>query len=109
MKKEKPQFTREFKAEAVKLWEASGRKSTLVGKQLGITPHMLPRWHEALGRQKTSPARCLNTQATGSFSDVGAALAAENARLKRENERLKMEHEILKKPWPSSRRSPNDL
>jgi transposase len=97
MKNTKRRFTREFKIEAVKLWEDSGRKSQVIGKQLGIAPQMLPRWHEALVRQKTSPARCLNTQATGSFSDAGAALAAENARLRRENERLKMEHEILKK------------
>ncbi len=97
MKKEKRRFTREFKAEAVKLWEDSGRKGTMIGKQLGISPQMLARWHEALGRQKTSPARCPNTRATGSFSDAGADLAAENARLRRENERLRMEHEILKK------------
>jgi transposase len=97
MKNTKRQFTREFKVEAVKLWEASGRKSNEIGGQLGINPQFFCKWKRALERQKTNPARCLNTQATGSFSDAGPEAAAEIARLRRENERLKMEQEILKK------------
>ena len=97
MKNTKRQFTAEFKDEAVKLWEASGRKSKEIGEQLGIRPVLFAKWKHAQERQKTNPARCPNTQATGSFSDAGPAATAEIARLRRENERLKMEHEILKK------------
>jgi transposase len=97
MKTTKRKFTPEFKAEAVKLWETSGRRSKEVGEQLGIRPELLNQWKHAMERQKTNPARCPNTQATGSFSDAGPVAAAEIGRLRRENARLKMEHEILKK------------
>ncbi len=97
MKNTKRQFTPEFKAEAVKLWEASGRKSKQTGEQLGIRPELLNQWKHALERQKTNPEQRPNTQATGSFSDAGPEAAAEMARLKRELSRVKMEHEILKK------------
>ena len=97
MKSIRRRFTHEFKVEAVKLWEDSGRKSHELGKQLGVAPQMLSRWHEALGQQKTSPKRCPTTQATGSSSATSAELSLENARLRRENERLKQEREILKK------------
>ena len=96
MKNAKRKFTPEFKVEAVKLWEASGRKSNEVGEQLGINPQLLAKWKRAMG-QKTTPERCPITQATGSFSDAGPQAAAEIARLRRENARLKMEQEILKK------------
>lgn len=97
MKSIRRRFTHEFKVEAVKLWEDSGRKSHAIGKQLGVAPQLLSRWHEALGCQQTSPKRCPNTQATGSSSDGSASLALENVRLRRENERLIQEREILKK------------
>jgi transposase len=97
MKNAKRQFTPEFKVEAVKLWEASGRKSKEIGEQLGIRPELLNQWKHALERQKTGPARCPITQATGPSSDAGPEAAAEIGRLRRELTRVKMEHEILKK------------
>ncbi len=96
MKNTKRHYTPEFKAEAVKLWEASGRKSNEVGQQLGVNPQLLAKWKRVMG-QKTPPERCPNTQATGAFSDAGPQAAAEIARLRKENARLKMEQEILKK------------
>lgn len=96
MKNAKRKFTPEFKIEAIKLWEASGRRSGEIGRQLGINSQLFGKWKRAMG-QKTPPARCSNTQATGAFSDAGPQAAAEIARLKRENARLKMEQEILKK------------
>jgi transposase len=97
MKAAKRQYTREFKIEAVKLWESGGRRSKEIGDQLGINPQFLPKWKRALERQKRDPVRYATTQATGPSFDAGTDLAAENARLRRENARLKMEHEILKK------------
>ena len=97
MKNAKRKFTPEFKIEAVKLWEAGGRKTNEIGEQLGINPQLLAKWKRVMDRQKTGPARCPNTQATGPSSDAIQDPAAEIARLRRENARLKMEHEILKK------------
>jgi transposase len=97
MKKERRRFTQEFKAEAMKLWEAHGRKSTKVAAELGIQPQLLSRWAQELGGQKANPARCPITQATGSPSDAIPDSAAELAQLRKENARLKLEHEILKK------------
>jgi transposase len=97
MRKNNQRYTHEFKIEAVKLWEASGRRSTEIGKQLGVHPQLLSKWQQVLEGRKTNPARRPITQATGSSSENKADLAAENARLRRENERLKTDHEILKK------------
>jgi transposase len=97
MKQTKRHYTAEFKEEAVKLWESSGRKSNEIGQQLGVNPQLLAKWKRVLEGQKTNPARCPNTQATGSFSDAGPLAAAEISRLRRELARFKMEHEILKK------------
>ena len=97
MQNTKRQFTPEFRAEAVKLWETGGRKSKELGEQLGIRPVLFAKWKRAQERQKTPPAQRPTTQAQGVFSDAGPAATAEIARLRRENERLKLEHEILKK------------
>lgn len=97
MKKERRRFTEEFKVEAVKLWENSGRKSTKVAADLGIQPQLLSRWAQELGGQKANPARCPITQATGSPSETIQDPVAELALLRKENARLKLEHEILKK------------
>jgi len=48
-------YTAEFKSEAVKLWEANGRNSQEVGKQLGIHPQMLSKWKRVMEGQKTNP------------------------------------------------------
>lgn len=89
-------YTNEYKVEAVKLWEESGRKSKEIGEQLGIRPVLLAKWKRVLG-QKAMPERCSITQATGSPSDAGPLATAEIVRLKRELARVKVEHEILKK------------
>ena len=79
-------FTAEFKVEAIKLLEESGRPLQAVAEELGVHPNQLRTWRnehlaaglaEALARQK--------------------AEAAELARLRRENKRLEQENEILKR------------
>jgi transposase len=97
MKKTKRRFTHEFKVEALKLWEANGRKSNEVGTQLGINPQLLAKWHRKSEQRKTDPAQRLTTQAQGLSSALPVDPAAENVRLRRELARVKMEHEILKK------------
>src|SRR3954464_6310958 len=79
-------FTAEYKAEAVKRLEESGKALRRGGAELGVHATQLRGWRnerlaagsaEALARQK--------------------AEAAELARLRRENRRLEQENEILKR------------
>lgn len=85
-KKQRRRFTAEYKAEAVKLLEESGRSLQSVADELGLHANQLRGWRnehlaagsaEALARQK--------------------AEAAELQRLKRENKRLEQENEILRR------------
>ena len=86
MPRTRRRFTDEFKAEAVKLLEESGRPLQAVAEELGVHANQLRTWRnerlaagsaDALARQK--------------------AEAAELARLRRENKRLEQENEILKR------------
>lgn len=79
-------FTAEYKAEAVKRLEESGRSLQQVAAELGVHANQLRGWRheqraagsaEALARQK--------------------AEAAELVRLRREVRRLEQENEVLKK------------
>ena len=79
-------FTSEFKTEAVRLLEESGRPLQAIAEELGVHANQLRTWRnerlaagsaEALARQK--------------------AEAAELARLRRENKRLEQENEILRR------------
>jgi transposase len=86
----KKQYTREYKEEAVKLWEANGYKTNETAEKLGIAAPYLSRWQRQLQRAgRSHPA--------SAGQPVAGSEAAEIVRLKRELERVKMEHEILKK------------
>jgi transposase len=86
MPRTRRRFTTEFKTEAVRLLEESGRPLQAVAEELGVHPNQLRTWRnehlaagsaEALARQK--------------------AEAAELARLRRENKRFEQENEILRR------------
>jgi transposase len=86
----KRRFTREYKEEALRLWEANSGRSKETGEQLGISPAYLPKWRRELQRaDRSHPA--------SAGQPVAGSEAAENVRLRRENERLRMERDILKK------------
>ena len=85
-KRKRRRFTAEYKGEAVKRLEESGKTLQQVADELGVHPNQLRGWRnerlaagsaEALARQK--------------------AEAAELARLRREVRRLEQEDEILKR------------
>ena len=86
MPRTRRRFTAEFKTEAVRLLEESGRPLQVVAEELGVHANQLRGWRnerlaagsaEALARQK--------------------AEAIELARLRREVKRLEQENEILKR------------
>jgi transposase len=81
-------YTREFKQEAVRLAQTSGKSIAQVARELGISDTSIHQWRRELSEHGTDafPGKGHQTQ-----------LEEENRRLKRENEILRQEREILKK------------
>lgn len=86
MATERRSYTEEFKREAVRLMETSGKTIAELARDLGINDNNLYRWRGVYGRQ---PQHANN----GSVDEM----AAELKRLRREVEVLRQERDILKK------------
>ena len=86
MPRTRRRFTAEFKAEAVRLLEESGRPLQAVAEELGVHPNQLRGWRNE--RLAAGSAEALARQ---------RAEAAELARLRREVKRLEQENEILRR------------
>jgi len=82
------QYTREFRLEAVRLLEASGKRVSQVERELGIGRGNLSRWRKQLGAdgEDAFPGH-------GRLTPDGERLR----QLERENEILRQERDILKK------------
>ena len=82
------QYSREFKFEAVQLWETSGRSASQIERELGTGKGVLKRWKREFA-------------AAGDEAFPGhGRLAPEQEhvrQLERENEILRQERDILKK------------
>jgi len=82
-------YTKEFKLEALRMMDESGRSSSEVAMQLGLRRNQLYKWKEQMNKK----------------GDVAAAKKgrpkkedqSETSRLRQENKRLKEDIEILKK------------
>jgi transposase len=86
-RRQRRQFSPEFKAEAVRLVKMGDRNLAGVARDLDLTPSSLQQWFRQ-GQEGTEP------------SVVGAITSDEREellRLRRENKRLLIEREILKK------------
>jgi transposase len=79
-------FTQEFREEAVRLAQTSGRRQREIAGDLGIGLSTLVRW---IGRSRDG----LTIDPAAAESEVTAELK----RLRRENEILRQERDILKK------------
>ena len=87
MAEPKKRFTAEFRAEAVRLAQTSGRSRRAVAEDLGVGLSTLRNWIDGRrDREMDTPP-----------SDRQEDLAAEVKRLRRENEVLRQEREILKR------------
>jgi len=88
MQKAKSPYTKEFKLEAVHLWQSSGKSQSHIARDLGIADSTLSHW-------------CLRFAEHGKDAFPGSGhlppLEEENRQLKRENELLRQEREVLKK------------
>jgi transposase len=83
---ERRKYTEEFKREAVRLMETSGKPIAEIARDLGINDNNLYRWRGLCGSQSQA-----NTN--GNVTEMEAELK----RLRRENEVLRQERDILKK------------
>jgi transposase len=81
-------YTREFKEEAVRLAQISGKPITQVARELGISDTSIHQWRKELTQHG-------NEAFPGSGHQT--SLEEENRRLKRELERVQQERDILKK------------
>jgi len=81
-------YTREFKEEAVRLAQTSGKPITQIARELGISDTSIHQWRKEVAQQGAA-----------AFPGSGhqTALEEENRRLKRELERVQQERDILKK------------
>ncbi len=88
MGKSQPSYTKEFKQQAVRLFETSGKTKTQIARDLGISDTALCNW-----------CKEYREQGEEAFPGKGHQIAVEeeNRRLRREVEILKQEREILKK------------
>src|SRR5215813_12611169 len=88
MGKSQPTYTKEFKQQAVKLFETSEKTKTQIARDLGISDSALSKWCKEFGEhgEEAFPGKGHQT-----------ALEEEIKRLKRENYIFRQEREILKK------------
>lgn len=92
MQKRKPKVihTREFKLEAIRLMEESGKPASLIALELGIRRNLLYKWKDQLAANDTAVLPVKQGRPTKENQ-------SEVARLRQENRRLQEEVEILKK------------
>jgi len=91
-RKDRQQFSREFKLEAVRLASESGKLVTDVARELGIGVQLLYKWQDEVAKRGVSafPGSGRNGhQSSPPQDDLG--------RLRRENATLREERDILKK------------
>ena len=81
-------YTREFKEEAVRLVQSSGKPIAQIARELGISDSAIHGWRKEL-----------TEHGKDAFPGKGrqSELEEENRRLKRELERVQQERDILKK------------
>jgi transposase len=86
MTAERRKYTEEFKREAVRLMETSGKPIAEIARDLGINDNNLYRWRSLYDRRDQPTA-----------NGSGVAMEAELKRLQREVAVLRQERDILKK------------
>jgi len=95
-------YAEEFKQDAVRLLERTGRSYTQVSSDLGISYWTLRNWYKELRMGKRSKKASSGKAAAAPISDETLdekvkRLERENALLRKKNESLEMDRAILKK------------
>jgi len=79
-------YDKQFKIDAVQLWESSGKPVAEIARNLGIHPNNLYKWKDELSEHKEK-----------AFPGQGNPRDEELAKLRKENADIKLERDILKK------------
>jgi transposase len=90
MSKERRKYSKEFKLEAIRMYEKGERSVSEVERELGITQGLLWKWKTDLEKQ---PKKEEAFPGNGRLTDTEARIR----QLERENAMLKEDKEILKK------------
>ena len=98
MSKTQPTYTKEFKQQAVNLFETSGKSKTQIARDLGISDSALSKWCKELGEQGEEAFPGKGHQST---------IEEENRKLRRENEILKTDQGNIKKSYEHLRAAPS--
>lgn len=85
-------YSKEFKLEAIRMYENGERTVSEVERELGITAGLLWKWKENLNKQ---PKKEEAFPGNGRLTDTEARIR----QLERENALLKEDKEILHMPW----------
>ncbi len=88
-------YTKEFKEEAVRLLDTSGKNGHLLEKELGIGSGMIYRWRKELGQEGLR-----------AFPGNGIPRDEEIARLRKELAEVREERDILRKAVAIFSKSP---
>lgn len=88
MEKIQKVYTKEFKEEAVRLVQTSGKPIAQIARELGISDSAIHGWRKELAEHGKDAFPCKGHQ---------TEIEEENRRLKRELERVQQERDILKK------------
>lgn len=86
-KRKRREYTKEFKADAVRLVKKGGKSAFQVARDLGLTPSALRYW---IKQAEIDAGK-------GNDAALSTAEREELKRLRKENKQLMMEREILKK------------
>lgn len=90
MEKTRRKYSKEFKLEAIRLYENGERSQEEVERELGITKGLLGKWIETLQKQ---PKKEEAFPGNGRLPDSEARIR----QLERENAQLRQDKDILKK------------
>lgn len=83
-------YTKEFKLEAIRMYENSERSCCEIERELGITSGLLGRWKKRLDQ---APRKEEVFPGNGNMMEADAGIR----QLERENQQLRQDKEILKK------------
>src|ERR1700693_1294347 len=88
-RKDRKRYGREFKLEAVRRMEGSGKPVTEMAREPGISVHLLYRWRDEVQKEGTDEAFPAKGRQTSGLEEI--------VQLKRENAQLREERDFLKK------------